>query len=200
MLSRAAFEGASHPQHRSRKSGPGRRSQDPFLVPDLQTIEDHHGGPQKPQLKANLASASGFVFLDPDGQPWTRTNFYKAWKRLLEEGGVPHYPFHACRHTCATRLLRRGNCITAVQKRLGHKYPSITLDYYSDALPDDQERLADDYDAVVAESALQNTLQAGGRNALQDATKIAKARKPQRLRAFLLGARDWTQTTGSKRF
>lgn len=103
----------------------------------------------KRHLKANLASAGGFVFLDEQGRPWTRKRFWTAWAQLLGEAGVPHYHFHSARHTCATRLLRSGHYITAVSKRLGHKYPSITLDIYSDAIPDDQERLANAFDDTV---------------------------------------------------
>lgn len=101
-------------------------------------------------LKAHLATASSFVFLDPDGTPWTRGNFNKAFTKLLKDAGIPHYHFHSTRHTCATRLLRSGMYITAVSKRLGHAKPSITLDIYSDALPSDQEKLADAFDATVA--------------------------------------------------
>jgi integrase len=90
-----------------------------------------------------------FVFLDADGQPWKRGNFHKAWTRLLKAAGLPHYPFHACRHTCATRLLKGGAYLPAVSKRLGHAKPSITLDIYSDYIPDDQHLLADAFDATL---------------------------------------------------
>ena len=39
--------------------------------------------------------------------------------------------FHSLRHTHATLLLSSGVNIKAVQERLGHKKPNITLDVYT---------------------------------------------------------------------
>ncbi|MEA2720352.1 MAG: hypothetical protein QOJ39_2216, partial [Candidatus Eremiobacteraeota bacterium] len=89
------------------------------------------------------------VFVMPDGALWTRHVFYGRWLRLLKEAGVPAYHFHSARHTMATDLLRAGHYLTAVSKRLGHSKPSITLDIYSDAIPQDQQRLADAFDQRI---------------------------------------------------
>jgi integrase len=92
------------------------------------------------------------VFTEGD-RLWTRTRFSTAWTKLLLAVEVSHLGFHSTRHTMATRLLRRGNFLTAVSARLGHSKPSITLDTYSHALPKDQGPLAADYDAFEAEVA-----------------------------------------------
>ncbi|HUZ50278.1 MAG TPA: site-specific integrase [Candidatus Dormibacteraeota bacterium] len=104
-------------------------------------------------LAANLRNA-GFVFAKATGEPWDRRDFNRAWTALLKEAELPHSHFHALRHTCATRLLRDGAFIVAVSKRLGHAKPSITLDTYSHAIPEDQGALAARFEALVAGSGL----------------------------------------------
>jgi integrase len=89
------------------------------------------------------------VFTD-DGKPFTRIKFYTRWVALLKAAGVPHYHFHSTRHTMATRLLRSGAYLTAVSRRMGHSKPSITLDIYSSAIPEDQAPLADAFDLTLA--------------------------------------------------
>lgn len=52
--------------------------------------------------------------------------------------------FHSLRHTHATLLLREGLPVHIVAKRLGHKDPSVTLNVYADAIPDDDDGRAVD--------------------------------------------------------
>ena len=101
------------------------------------------------QVHALSGGSSGYVFLDEAGQPFARTRFYRRWCMLLKAAGLPHYHFHSCRHTMATRLLRQGCYLTAVSRRLGHSKPAITLNVYSSAIPEDQAPLAGAFDGLA---------------------------------------------------
>ncbi|MDQ6823317.1 MAG: tyrosine-type recombinase/integrase [Candidatus Eremiobacteraeota bacterium] len=65
------------------------------------------------KVHALNCASSGYVFLDEGGKPFARTRFYRRWCMLLKAAGLPHYHFHSCRHTMATRLLRQGCYLTA---------------------------------------------------------------------------------------
>jgi integrase len=56
--------------------------------------------------------------------------------------------FHDLRHTHATGLIAAGNSIKAVSRRLGHSDITITLKVYGHLLPDDDEKLAGQADAL----------------------------------------------------
>ncbi|GAB3046452.1 hypothetical protein GCM10027053_00010 [Intrasporangium mesophilum] len=47
------------------------------------------------------------------------------------------------------RLLREGVPVHVVAKRLGHKDPSVTLNVYADAIPDDDGRAVAAFARVV---------------------------------------------------
>ncbi len=89
------------------------------------------------------------------GALWTRSAFYDAWTARLKQAGLPHYHFHALRHTCATALLRDGMYLTAVSRRLGHSKPSVTLDLYSSFLPTDQAALVRSFGERLARNRSQ---------------------------------------------
>jgi integrase len=50
---------------------------------------------------------------------------------------VPWVGFHTFRHTCATRIFRRGLNAKQAQVWLGHHSPAFTLDTCVHLLPDD---------------------------------------------------------------
>lgn len=55
----------------------------------------------------------------------------KAWHaRCQKAAGVRHHNLHSTRHTFATRALRRGISLTAVQRMLGHASVKTTSDEY----------------------------------------------------------------------
>jgi len=54
-----------------------------------------------------------------------------------KELALPRLVVHELRHTHATLLLRDGVPVHIVAKRLGHKDPSVTLNVYADAIPED---------------------------------------------------------------
>jgi hypothetical protein len=60
----------------------------------------------------------------------------------------------------APHLLRAGHYLTAVEAA-GALKPSITLDIYSDAIPEDQQRLADAFDLRIIRLRDASTNRAG---------------------------------------
>jgi integrase len=80
---------------------------------------------------------TGFVFVDEAGKPPRPDHLGRLFREAQQGVDVPPLVFHGLRHTSATAALSKGVSIVVVQKRLGHTTPSITLDVYSHALPDD---------------------------------------------------------------
>jgi integrase len=71
----------------------------------------------------------------------THLNAGNVYRRVLKPAaaaaGVPWAGFHTLRHTCATRLFRRGASAVQVQRWLGHATPAFTLAKYVHVLPGD---------------------------------------------------------------
>lgn len=73
-------------------------------------------------------------------------------KRFLSDQagiGLPRMTLHGTRHTHATTLLREGVPVHVVAKRLGHRDPSVTMNVYADAIPDDDTRAVDVFTKAV---------------------------------------------------
>ena len=66
----------------------------------------------------------------------------REFQGLVTAAGVPRITVHGLRHTCASLLLAAGVPAHVVQRRLGHKDISITLDTYAHVLPDQQREAA----------------------------------------------------------
>jgi len=73
----------------------------------------------------------------------------REYARLIATAQVRRIKFHGLRHTCATLLLQQGVQPHVVQRRLGHKKISITLDIYAHALPGMQQDAAQRLAAVL---------------------------------------------------
>lgn len=78
---------------------------------------------------------SSFVFIRPNGDPLEPAWVSKRFRRLELQAGLPAIRLHDLRHTHATHLLLAGAHPKAVQERLGHADPMITLHTYSHLLP-----------------------------------------------------------------
>jgi integrase len=93
------------------------------------------------QLGAELEAAFRAILYPP---PWYETPLrFLEWlhNRILTRAGLPTATrFHDLRHTCATLLLTKGVHPKIVQEMLGHSSITITLDSYSQVLPNMQER------------------------------------------------------------
>ena len=69
-------------------------------------------------------------------------------------GGVKPIPekvrFHDLRHTVASLLLSTGHSLKAVSQRLGHANPTMTLRVYAHTMPNDDAKLAEGLDRMMA--------------------------------------------------
>jgi integrase len=75
------------------------------------------------------------------------------FRPALPKVGLPDgVRMHDLRHTCASLLIAEGANVKAVQKQLGHKSATITLDTYGHLFPDEMERLAERLDQVRAKA------------------------------------------------
>lgn len=69
-------------------------------------------------------------------EPRTLSDYYHA---ILKAADLPHFTFHALRHTFATRALEQGMDAKTLSTLLGHYSVAFTLDTYTHVL-DDQKR------------------------------------------------------------
>lgn len=105
------------------------------------------------------ADTEGLVFTWEDGRPvlpdWITKTFAKTQaeanrvRAKVEAAALPALVVHELRHTHATVLLRSGVPVHVVAKRLGHKDPSVTLNVYADAIPEDDASAVDVFAKAV---------------------------------------------------
>ncbi|MDR2301771.1 MAG: tyrosine recombinase [Deltaproteobacteria bacterium] len=69
------------------------------------------------------------LFLNPNGQPYTRHTFYRLLAKMAKIAGLPQTSPHQLRHSFATHLLEGGADLRAVQMMLGHSNLSTTERY-----------------------------------------------------------------------
>lgn len=60
---------------------------------------------------------------------------------------------HDLRHTCASLSIAAGCNVKVLQRLLGHKTATMTLDRYGHLFPDDLDQIADAFDAAAASTA-----------------------------------------------
>jgi integrase len=101
----------------------------------------------KPEPKPRAAM---LVFTDAAGRPLRRTRFSAVWRPAAATAGLgDEVTFHDLRHYYASLLIRHGESVKAVQRRLGHKSAVETLDTYSHLWPDSEDRTREAVDAVL---------------------------------------------------
>jgi integrase len=83
-----------------------------------------------------------YLFPGPDGEPmtigWFRVRFDKACAAAGLTGVTPH----TLRHSAGSLALAQGASVVTVQKLLGHRNATTTMNVYSHQLPDDFDNLA----------------------------------------------------------
>ena len=99
---------------------------------------------------AAYRDTDGLVFTWEDGRPVLPNFVTRAFGDLTASlDGMPRLKLHELRHTHATMLLRESVPVHVVARRLGHKDPSVTLNVYADAIPDDDGRAVETFSRAV---------------------------------------------------
>lgn len=94
----------------------------------------------EPYLKAHKAqskSTSIYVFETYLGTPYKKTDNISShfWKKILESQNIEYRQIYQMRHTFASLMISQSENILWVSKMMGHKNKSMTLDVYSQYLP-----------------------------------------------------------------
>ncbi|HVF31582.1 MAG TPA: tyrosine-type recombinase/integrase, partial [Acidimicrobiales bacterium] len=82
----------------------------------------------------------GLIFTNRHGEMLRRTEFNPAaWQPALKVAGLSGVGFHDLRHFYASLLIRHGESVKVVQRRLGHSTAGQTLDTYGPLWPDSDD-------------------------------------------------------------
>lgn len=78
------------------------------------------------------------LFLSPLGTPITLPNWRRrVWQPAVDLAGLGHLTPHDLRHTAASLAIGSGATVKHVQRMLGHKDASMTLNVYASLFEDD---------------------------------------------------------------
>jgi integrase len=86
---------------------------------------------QRMVLGLGKPAANALVFTTPDGQALAPDRVTNAFTRAMADTGLSQVGLHTLRHTHASMLLKAGEDIVTVSRRLGHASPTITLSVYA---------------------------------------------------------------------
>lgn len=90
------------------------------------------------------------VFTTDAGSPVSRSMWSQIWRPAARAAGIPErVGLHAVRHFYASALIRHGESVKVVQKRLGHSSAAVTLDTYAHLWPDSDDRTRDAVEAAL---------------------------------------------------
>jgi integrase len=132
------------------KTKESRRSID-VPAPLLARLKEH----QKTQIERQAQAGSRYakhhlVFADDFGEPApTLQALTKGLHKLLADAGLSRMRLYDLRHTCATLLLADGENVKVVTERLGHSSVKITLDTYTQVLPNMQAQASRRMDSML---------------------------------------------------
>lgn len=82
------------------------------------------------------------VITNAAGERQDASGLERWWHKFRKQNGFEGLRLHDLRHTHATMLVSSGLNIKAVSSRLGHASVGITLDLYSHAQREDDEKAA----------------------------------------------------------
>ena len=90
------------------------------------------------------------IFTTPSGDLIRRNRFGEVWRGAVLRSGVgPGLTYHDLRHYYASLLIRHGESVKVVQRRLGHKTAQETLDTYGHLWPDSDGRTREAVDGEL---------------------------------------------------
>jgi integrase len=110
-----------------------------------------------------VTRAARLVFTTGTGGPMTRSQWSQIWRPAARAAGIPErVGLHALRHFYASALIRHGESVKTVQRRLGHSSAAITLDVYTHLWPDSDDRTREAVELALSASA--DSARTGGRS------------------------------------
>lgn len=90
------------------------------------------------------------LFTTDSGELLRRNRFGEVWRHAVRRSGVrADLTFHDLRHYYASLLIRHGESVKVVQRRLGHKTAQETLDTYGHLWPDSDGRTREAVDGKL---------------------------------------------------
>lgn len=92
---------------------------------------------------------NNFIFSTPTTNYIARSSLQLFLDRVLEMSGLPHFTFHAFRHTHASLLLNAGITYKELQYRLGHSTITMTLDTYSHLSSEKEKEAVSLYEKAI---------------------------------------------------
>ncbi len=93
----------------------------------------------KKRISTEAFAHPEIVVTNKIGQYVEPRTFFDHYQAMLKAANLPHFTFHALRHTFATRALEQGMDAKTLSSILGHYSVSFTLDTYTHVL-DEQKR------------------------------------------------------------
>lgn len=90
-----------------------------------------------------IDNTDGWVFTDGNGETVHPHAVHQAFRRIVDNAGVPTLRFHDLRHTHGTLLIKEGIPVKVVSERLGHANIAHTMQTYQHVLPGMQADAAD---------------------------------------------------------
>jgi integrase len=91
----------------------------------------------------------GLIFPGIEGRPMAPQSVRDPFARILKDLNLPAITPHQLRHTAATLMLEENKHPSVVQKMMGHRKSSTTLDLYSHVTPRAERDLADTMEALL---------------------------------------------------
>jgi integrase len=89
------------------------------------------------------------VFPPPRGEYLAIENVRYPFAKAVAAVGCAGVRLHDLRHTCASLAISGGANVKVVQRLLGHKTATLTLDRYGHLFPDDLDAVADAFDSAA---------------------------------------------------
>lgn len=143
----------------------------PLARPTLDALSAHLAGypaavvqiGDRADRQAPVERAARLVFTTERGRAVSRSMWSHIWRPAARAAGFPERAgLHALRHFYASALIRHGESVKVVQRRLGHSSAAVTLDVYAHLWPDSDDRTRDAVEASLAASADQVRTSGGG--------------------------------------
>ncbi|HYM16265.1 MAG TPA: site-specific integrase [Dehalococcoidia bacterium] len=131
----------------------GSRRQVSITAVAIAALRRHRTRQSEERLRLGSAwEDTGFLFTTPKGGPIDADNLRnRSFYPLLKNAGLPRLRFHDLRHTAASLMFSENIHPKIVSDMLGHSRVSTTLDLYSHAVPNIQQKATEALDRLLAE-------------------------------------------------